>query len=232
MARPESELDALEDLLLSLPAEDDGMLLSEFDGFCAGLVVCPEVIPPGEWLPLVWGDPEGPDFETLEDARRGTELVMAHYNRVAGSLMPPAEGYGAIFEVDSHSGETLWELWFSGFAAAISLRPGCWDAVADSGDDAALQAVILFARLHLIASGQGGLDAETTARLTEAAPELIPDMVLTLNAWTKGQARPPAPFGAMAAGTPARPFHGRKTGRNAPCPCGSGRKYKRCCGAN
>ena len=25
---------------------------------------------------------------------------------------------------------------------------------------------------------------------------------------------------------------GRKIGRNAPCPCGSGRKYKRCCGAN
>ena len=25
---------------------------------------------------------------------------------------------------------------------------------------------------------------------------------------------------------------GQKVGRNAPCPCGSGRKYKKCCGAN
>ena len=25
---------------------------------------------------------------------------------------------------------------------------------------------------------------------------------------------------------------GGKIGRNAPCPCGSGKKYKRCCGAN
>ncbi|MBN1396138.1 MAG: SEC-C domain-containing protein [Pirellulales bacterium] len=24
----------------------------------------------------------------------------------------------------------------------------------------------------------------------------------------------------------------QRTGRNAPCPCGSGRKYKRCCGAS
>ena len=24
----------------------------------------------------------------------------------------------------------------------------------------------------------------------------------------------------------------KKVGRNDPCPCGSGRKYKRCCGAN
>ena len=28
----------------------------------------------------------------------------------------------------------------------------------------------------------------------------------------------------------ARPSGGAKVGRNAPCPCGSGRKYKRCCG--
>ena len=39
--------------------------------------------------------------------------------------------------------------------------------------------------------------------------------------------------GAMpkAAAAPADPVHrGPKTGRNDPCPCGSGQKYKRCCG--
>ncbi|MFQ5879412.1 MAG: SEC-C metal-binding domain-containing protein [Dehalococcoidia bacterium] len=29
---------------------------------------------------------------------------------------------------------------------------------------------------------------------------------------------------------PTEPFRGRKAGRNEPCPCGSGKKYKRCCG--
>ncbi|MGI3187294.1 SEC-C metal-binding domain-containing protein, partial [Nioella aestuarii] len=28
------------------------------------------------------------------------------------------------------------------------------------------------------------------------------------------------------------PFQGKKVGRNTPCPCGSGRKYKHCCGIN
>ena len=28
-----------------------------------------------------------------------------------------------------------------------------------------------------------------------------------------------------------RPVHVEKIGRNAPCPCGSGKKYKKCCGA-
>ena len=31
-----------------------------------------------------------------------------------------------------------------------------------------------------------------------------------------------------AASSPTKKYPG--TGRNAPCPCGSGRKYKRCCG--
>ncbi len=40
-----------------------------------------------------------------------------------------------------------------------------------------------------------------------------------------------SPMQAVAgANRNARPSGGGKVGRNAPCPCGSGRKYKRCCG--
>jgi hypothetical protein len=38
--------------------------------------------------------------------------------------------------------------------------------------------------------------------------------------------RPIHPGLGRGSGTPAR---SRKVGRNEPCPCGSGRKYKRCC---
>ncbi len=31
-------------------------------------------------------------------------------------------------------------------------------------------------------------------------------------------------------GEAKQPVKAAKIGRNAPCPCGSGRKYKRCCG--
>ncbi len=47
---------------------------------------------------------------------------------------------------------------------------------------------------------------------------------------------PRAPVSPMAAVSPGRstpaPRAGRKIGRNSKCPCGSGKKYKRCCGAN
>ena len=42
--------------------------------------------------------------------------------------------------------------------------------------------------------------------------------------------KPPSP--AQAPATPGMPVRkGRKIGRNEPCPCGSSKKYKRCCGA-
>jgi Uncharacterised protein family (UPF0149) len=30
------------------------MLLEELEGFIAGLLVCPDLIKPGEWLPIIW----------------------------------------------------------------------------------------------------------------------------------------------------------------------------------
>ena len=35
---------------------------------------------------------------------------------------------------------------------------------------------------------------------------------------------------ALEESKPVHPISKRKIGRNAPCPCGSGKKYKKCCG--
>ena len=47
-----------------------------------------------------------------------------------------------------------------------------------------------------------------------------------------GRRRARQPVGAAAqSAAPGRARGGRKIGRNQPCPCGSGKKYKRCCAA-
>jgi hypothetical protein len=64
--------------------------------------------------------------------------------------------------------------------------------------------------------------------LTADAPDKITDWVLDLNDWRLAHYEPPA-----VLRTEANPFAGSsKVGRNDPCPCGSGKKYKRCCGLN
>ena len=73
----DDELDKLDALLLAIPVDRDGMLLSEFDGFCAGLIVSPDMIMPSEWLPLVWGPGDAP-FDDLPDLRVATNLITKH----------------------------------------------------------------------------------------------------------------------------------------------------------
>ena len=54
-----------------------------------------------------------------------------------------------------------------------------------------------------------------------------------VHATTERQAPPPSALGTVPAAPQtgsAQPVHVEKVGRNDPCPCGSGKKYKKCCG--
>jgi uncharacterized protein len=63
--------------------------------------------------------------------------------------------------------------------------------------------------------------------LIATAPDDIARWISTLNAWRLANYNP------LQAATPiwrrSSPA-AKKIGRNDPCPCGSGKKYKRCCG--
>lgn len=236
MVKSSSHLQRLDDLLLSLPEENEGMLLSQFDGFCASLIVCPDVVLPGEWLSLVWGDHVAPPFANSEDAQNASGLIMAHYNAVARSLSQPTYSYSPVFDQDLRTNEVLWESWAVGFEQAMRLRMEAWQRIVESNDEEAAASVAMMLALHAIAEDQSDLPKSSIDDLTERAPDLISDIVFNLNAWTKSQAgfgtgTGGSPF-QFAANTPRAPVRGQKVGRNEPCPCGSGRKYKRCCGAN
>lgn len=97
------------------------MLLSEFDGFCAGVIVCPEMIAPSEWLPLVWGSGGIPQFEAEEELQNALDLIMGHCNDVAQSRVPPEFEYGPVLEHDRRTDETVWEMWVAGFERATRL---------------------------------------------------------------------------------------------------------------
>lgn len=211
----------LDKALSSLPLDSDAMMVSQLDGLVAGLLVCPELILPGEWLPLVWGGTgeDGAIFESLDQARQLTAMVIEHYNDVAGALQSD-KGYGPIYDVDVRHDETLWEIWIEGFETAMNLRPKAWLDIVNHGDADATAAIAGMMALGDIARHESELSSEQIDRLTLAAPDLIPEWVMALNAWRLDN----HPGLATTVPTPSA-----KTGRNDPCPCGSGRKYKKCC---
>ncbi|MEO7680765.1 MAG: UPF0149 family protein, partial [Sphingomonas sp.] len=146
MTKLSVKLRRLDQALLDLDSENS-MLLSEFDGFCAGVLICPDLISPAEWLPCVWGEDEEalPVFDTAEDMRKLIAMLTDHYNDVATTLLRQQGDYAAIFDVDTRHDERLWETWIEGFEAAVRLRPLSWTTMArqlDEDTDAAFSCLV------------------------------------------------------------------------------------------
>ncbi|HEY2752214.1 MAG TPA: UPF0149 family protein [Phenylobacterium sp.] len=214
---------ALDKQLADLDGGSETMMLSQFDGFVAGLLTCPDLIMPGEWLPMVWGGEEedsAPVF-TKQKLKRLVTLIMAHYNDVADTLHSRPGKYTPIFDIDPDHDEIYWEPWIAGFGAAMSLRPAEWGRLL-KGDSEAAVALAGLITLVAIDVGDSELPKDLAEELAASAPDLIPMCVETLHEWrlTQHQLHP------TANDPPAAP----KVGRNDPCPCGSGKKYKKCCG--
>jgi len=73
------KLRQLEKFLSSDAISEDAMLLSELDGFIAGIVICPSLIVPSEWIPVIWAGEE-PVFDNEEQAQNIMRILMDYYN--------------------------------------------------------------------------------------------------------------------------------------------------------
>ena len=224
-------LTALDAALMALPDDCEAMVLSQLDGFIAGLVATPDSIPAEEWLPAIWGGDAGdgldPGLALFGDVARLSEveaLILEHYQDVVDVLLNRPETYGPIYDVAEDGEGVVWDGWVLGFQAALALRPEAWEpAIAADEDDPARQAIDAFLALYDIANDDSDLPADVVEEMQAAAPDLIPALVISLVAWAEGQ--------TIADARNTTPIRVTKTGRNDPCPCGSGKKYKKCCGA-
>lgn len=209
-------LDELDDILLN--QFDEGMLLSELDGYLTGLIISPDLVPPSRWLKPIWGDAP-PPVEDAASLQRFLDLVMEHHNALLASLDAPG-GYAPILDTDPRTGEILWEMWIDGFAAAMKLAPAGWNRIR-AGDDAGAKAA-LAGIVELATASRGSIppDEEQQQRLDQLASDFIPIWVQMLHEW-------------RLENDTHKPAAGRtKVGRNDPCSCGSGKKYKKCCALN
>ncbi len=217
--RLSKKLRQLDDFLLSEAVSDDVMLLSELDGFLAGLIVCPDLIMPSEWMPVVWGDDDDPVFDSMEQAQAISSLIMGHYNDIIRQL--DQNRYRPIYDVDIDD-SILWETWLEGFGQAMRLRPESWRAYTQDEDADLQRALFVLGRLKELATlpPQDIKPLDIDEELENLAPDLIPAHVEVLHQTRLAQTKP-----IPSSANENRP----KVGRNDPCPCGSGKKFKKCC---
>jgi uncharacterized protein len=227
MDKEEQRLDRLSMLLHALPVDNMPMTLSELDGYLTGILACPEMIAPSEWLPHVWGETGEAHFADQKTVEETIGAVMAHYNSVA-EAMTRSLWIEPIYEIDPNSDETLWEPWVDGFTRAMGVRPDAWEGLLDRADEETRSTVIFLMALQDIYTGNTKFTDEDIDEIDVQAPDLIPNCVATI----LHQSRPEL-SGTSAANFPSLPHKAAaRPGRNDPCSCGSRRKYMQCCGPN
>ena len=181
MDQSDQELERLSALLHALPIENMPMTLSELDGYVVGVLACPDMIPPSEWMSHVWGETGEANFPDQKTAEATVGAVMAHYNSVA-EAMTRSPWIEPIYEVDPNSDEVMWEPWIDGFTRAMGLRPDAWDRLLAQADEETRTTMIFLMALQEIYTGHSKFTDEEIDEIDLEAPNLIPNCVATLPA--------------------------------------------------
>lgn len=219
----EPELDNLQEMLLQLSERFDEARgeevdcivdLSELDGFLTTVVIGPALVMPSRWLPAIWGG-EMPPFASDEEAQRVIRWIMRHLNSIVMAFQVAPQEFMPMFnyrEVDGHEYEIV-DDWCYGFLRGVALAADDWGVV-EAREPGPLALIALFGS----EAGWSTLADMDEARADELR-DAIPEAVARLRELCRRE---------EAGAVPVRRGSVR-VGRNDPCPCGSGRKYKQCC---
>lgn len=231
------ELDELEMILEDFPSAQ-AFNLEVLDGFFAGLLCGPSIDTPLEYLHLICGtepSEEGLPFDTKEGLDRFITLILRHWNRIAESLEygdSEEDAYVPSLLIDEEDPEfegnkvPRGNEWAEGFLLAIDTCRGSWKRLLHSEEEeheAYLTPIFVLGYEH---------DSNPELRSPPLTEEMRRRVLTSLPLITYkiyDFFRPERKALSEQLDAPIRRAE-PKIGRNDPCPCGSGKKYKRCCG--
>ena len=233
----DEELDRLENLLDD-PALEDAMRLDEIQGFLCAALTGPQAIPEDQWLSDILGSETALETAAGEEAasllRKLAQALEAEL--AAGEppilLLYPKEG--------DENGPSDYLPWCQAYLAGVDAATDDWfeflgeeDEEENENEEIREEISYLDERLFpfMVLTGE----AEAAAREhgeewpeNEAREELINDCEEDLSQAVTDIFL----FWAAKRGIETIRRDEPKIGRNDPCPCGSEKKYKQCCGAD
>jgi yecA family protein len=221
------ELSWLE-LLLWRRAAKGTMSLEEADGFLTALAAGPVQSSPAEFLPAIAaGSTDLPLFDSPEHDTLAGDLLVRHHAAIRTAL---AEGKPIAPWIGEAGDNLTGALWARGFMRGVAAHQAAWEKLA-SGQPKGRR---LLAPIEaLTPEGAGAAPVDVTPEIRGQIIRALPGVVGAIKMfWQHGEA---APVGGPLSVQPLPPqqpvVRARKIGRNELCLCGSGKKYKRCCGA-
>ncbi|MEZ2299985.1 UPF0149 family protein [Variovorax sp. RCC_210] len=223
----EDEFNELEQFLLYHVDTEDVMTLDMADGFLHAIAIGPTTIPPSQWLPKVWGTQEMmPPMDSIDQLNHMLGLVMRHFNSIIAGLEGDPREISPCWTTMTYEGDEQEyddaEAWAYGFIEGMRLRWSDWQPLLSTP-----QGQALLRPIGLLGEGDFSVDQDELTRTPAMRAELalqIPQAVLDMHAhWL--------PLRLAVYQREVAKAMQPKAGRNEPCPCGSGKKFKKCCGA-
>ena len=219
------DLDYLDSVLLNRVDEervteksDEGILcVSELDGFLTAIVSGPETVVPSRWLSAVWGDFE-PTWDSIDEFQKIMGLTMQLMNFNAIVLMEQPEHFEPLFLERERKGKTVLVVdeWCEGYLRGVGVSSELW-ATGGREIDELMLPILGFCQ----ASDWAAHDLPEPGE-TERTQQAIAPSVRAIHRYWLERREP------QLQRVPLRRTEPR-TGRNNPCPCGSGKKFKHCC---
>jgi uncharacterized protein len=226
----EADVEALAARLAKIK-NPDSLSLEGVDGLFCALIASPDLVAPSEYLPVILGSDPGDSqsFLDLDDANLTMSLLLRYWNSVIADFERESMHFPYVEEPGVNG--ILGRAWARGFMRGTRLAPGGWVELFTDENEGQVVTIPLVA---------GEVDpAWPSEPLTpEQSDELLQSMIVGAARAYKELADLRREFAEEFSGdfdddefypetyVRAEP----KVGRNEPCPCGSGKKYKKCCG--
>ena len=222
MAHPdftESDLDRLEAYLLAPERVDSTLPPDAVQGLLCAVVSAPAPIAPETWIPAALGADHR--FASEAEAAEISDLLLRFRDDTARQLNA---GEGFDFILYGAEDDNDMDLWCEGYLEGVELADPSWDEASDPADvdEMLFPFLALSGRLReaMLERGEPEMSIEDERRMLAEFREGLADDVIAIRSFWFEKSIPPT----VRREAP-------KVGRNDPCPCGSGKKHKNCCGA-
>jgi yecA family protein len=216
---------------------EESFSLVSLDGFLHGIVCLPALINPTEWIQDVL--PES-FAQTKANVERVLGLTFRYYNQIATAL----SGWEAKPCFDGSSEQA--RIWLEGFGRAFSYDTTALEALSDAEaeelideeDENMFYTAIVMTFVLNIEDAPPDEDKDAFLRLKQSTIELLgkgtaeenKDLMVDLLMTVYELLEPARDAQKYKQIKRERFEQGQKMGRNEPCFCGSGKKFKHCHG--
>lgn len=223
----EDEFEELDQFLLYDVDTDEVMMSDTMDGFLHAIAVGPTTLHPKQWLPKIWGTQDMmPPMDSIEQMNYILGLVMRHFNSIIAGLEADPREISPCWSTMTYDGDEREyddaEMWAYGFVEGMRLCWSDWQLLLSTPEGQAW-----FRPIGLLGEDDFSVDQDKLTKTPAMRSELalqIPQAVLDMHAhWL--------PLRLAVYERQVAKSMQPKVGRNEPCPCASGKKFKKCCGA-